>query len=69
MATSWESWQQAKKTAVEYLAVFIASAGFMFSVIALVLAATAIWIAYDANENVNILEIRIEKHMRDGHDR
>lgn len=65
---SWEQWKKAKATAIEYLAVFIASAGFMFSVLAAILAATAIWIAYDANENAKIAQIELNNHMECHHD-
>ena len=35
LVASWESWTQAKRTAIEYLAVFIASAGFVFGMLGL----------------------------------
>lgn len=65
MAASWESWKQAKRTAVEYLAVFIASIGFIFGCIGLLVGMTAIWIAYDANENAKVAIIRLENHMQE----
>ena len=54
MVASWESWTQAKRTAIEYLAVFIASAGFVFGVIGLLIGILAMWVAYDANENAKV---------------
>ena len=65
LGSSWDAWKQAKRTAIEYLAVFIASAGFLFGVLGFVIAAVAAWVAYDANENAAILEIRLNNHMRD----
>jgi len=60
VVASWESWKQAKRTAIEYLAVFISTIGFIFGCIGVLLAMVAIWIAYDANENAKIALIRLD---------
>lgn len=48
------SWSRAKRTAVEYLAVFIATIGFVFGVLGLTIGGLALWVAYDANENAKV---------------
>lgn len=57
------SWNRARRTAVEYLAVFIATIGFIFGVLGLSVAGLALWVAYDANENAKVVSLQLQHHV------
>lgn len=63
---NWEAWNKVKRTAVEWLAVFIASFGALVSTLislaAVILAGVAIYIAYNAAEQAAINDIRSAKN-------
>lgn len=67
MVEQWEAWRQAKRTAVEYLAVFIASMGFIFGVLGLVIGAVSAWIAYDTYQEIKVMQIRFQNHLNEDH--
>ena len=60
----WNVWNAAKRTAIEYLAVFISGVGFLLSVITLAIVLTLGYMLYTANEQIAILEIRIDRVER-----
>lgn len=47
-------WTRTRRTAIEYLAVFIAAISFVFSTLAFAGLLMLGWVAYDANENAKI---------------
>ena len=55
----WKLWSTAKRTAIEYLAVFIAAVSFVFTFVFSVIAAHSMWTAYEATEESEITSMYI----------
>ena len=55
---SWTGWARAKRTAVEYLAVFIASIAFIASMFSLLVSGIGFWVAFKADQKAAVNDIR-----------
>ena len=61
----WNVWNAAKRTAIEYLAVFISSIGFIFTFLSLLVACIALWLAFDARTEARVAQLELQAYIRE----